>query len=101
MVLIDDMGKTTILENSKTLRKAISVDREKVFIDRSTMNLVLQDYKIEATDFSILFGGYEKLPGFGGRGNLIYIDYNGKEETLEIPYENSDIYISTIIFKMM
>ena len=101
MVLIDDMGKTTILENSRILRKAISVDEEKVFIDRSTMNLVLKDYKIEATNFSILFGGYEKLPGFGGRGNLIDVDYDGKEETLEIPYENSDKYISTIIFKMM
>ena len=101
MVLIDDMGKTTILENSRILRKAISVDGEKVFIDRSTMNLVLKDYKIEATNFSILFGGYEKLPGFGGRGNFIDVDYDGKEETLEIPYENSDKYISTIIFKMM
>ena len=101
MVLIDDMGKTTILENSRILRKAISVDEEKVFIDRSTMNLILKDYKNEATNFSILFGGYEKLPGFGGRGNLIDVDYDGKEETLEIPYENSDKYISTIIFKMM
>ncbi len=32
MVLIDDMGKTTILENSRILRKAISVDEEKVFM---------------------------------------------------------------------
>ena len=41
------------------------------------------------------------MAGFGGRGNLIDVDYDGKEETLEIPYENSDTYISTIIFKMM
>jgi hypothetical protein len=101
MVLMDDMGKTTILKDSKILRKAISADEENIFIHREEMDLILKKYGIEGTDFSILFGGYEKLPGFGGKGNLIYVDYDGQEEVLQVPYQNSDQYISTMIYKMM
>lgn len=101
MVLMDDIGKTTILKDSKILRKAISADEENVIIHREEMDLILKKYGIEGTDFSILFGGYEKLPGFGGKGNLIYVDYDGQEEVLQIPYQNSDQYISTMIYKMM
>ncbi len=101
MVLTDDSEEVTILEDSKILRQAISADGENVFIDRRTMDLILQEYKIETANFSILFGGYEKLPGFGGRVNLIYVDYDGQEDVLKIPYDNNDMHISTIIFKMM
>ncbi len=48
---------------------------------------------------SILFGGYEKLPGFGGNGNLVYVDYAGQEERLEIPYEDGDVYITARILR--
>ena len=63
------------------------------------MDAVLEEYKIEDTEFSILFGGYEKLPGFGGNGNLVYVDYAGQEERMEIPYENSDAYITARILR--
>lgn len=101
MVLMNDIGKTVILKDSKMLRKAISANEENVFINRKEMEYILNEYGIEETDFWILFGGYEKLPGFGGRGNLIHVDFGGMDKVLQIPYQNSDQYISTIIFKMM
>lgn len=99
MVLTNDAGKFWILRDSDILRKAVSADEEKVFIERAAMDAVLEEYKIEDTEFSILFGGYEKLPGFGGNGNLVYVDYAGQEERMEIPYENSDAYITARILR--
>lgn len=101
MVLMYEEKETKILEDSETLRKAVSVDDESIFIDRKTMDLVLLQYGVKETEFWLLFGGYSKLPGFGGRGNLVYVDYSGQESVLKISYENSDEYFSTMIFKMM
>lgn len=99
MVLENDTGEFWILKDSGILRKAVSADDERVMIDRAAMDLILEEYEIEERKFSILFGGYEKLPGFGGNGNLVYVDYTGQEERLEIPYENSDAYITVMILK--
>ena len=99
MVLENDTGEFWILKDSGILRKAVSADDERVMIDRAAMDLILEEYEIEEREFSILFGGYEKLPGFGGNGNLVYVDYAGQEERLEIPYENSDAYITVMILK--
>lgn len=99
MVLENDAGEFWILKDSGILRKAVSADDERVMIDRAAMDLILEEYEIEEREFSILFGGYEKLPGFGGNGNLVYVDYAGQEERLEIPYENSDAYITVMILK--
>lgn len=101
MVLINRDKETKILEDSETLRKAIFVDGKSVYIDRKTMDLVLLQYEIKETEFWLLFGGYTKLPGFGGKGNLVYINYTGQENVLKISYDNSDKYLSTMIFKMM
>jgi len=40
-----------------------------------------------------------KVPGIGGGGNLVYVDYSGENEKLIIPYWNTDADIATIIFK--
>lgn len=99
MVLTNDTGEVWILRDSEMLRKAVLADGERVFIDREAMNAVLEEYKIEEMKFSLLFGGYEKLPGFGGNGNLVHVDYAGDAERLEIPYENSDVYLTVMILK--
>lgn len=101
MVLANDAGEYWLLKDGETLRKAVSSDKKKVFIDRTAMDQVLREYGIEETEFTILFGGYEKLPGFGGNGNLVYVDYGGEEKQLEIPYEDSDLYITSLILKII
>lgn len=101
MVLMDSDGKTIILEDSEILRKAVSANGETVYIVREYLDFILQKYRIQETEFSILFGGYEKLPGFGGWGSLVDVDYGGQEKILEIPYENSDRNLFVMIFKVI
>ena len=101
MVVTNDAEEYWVLKDSGMLRKAVSADEEKVYIDRAAMDVVLREYGIEDSQFTLLFGGYEKLPGFGGNGNLVYVDYSGQEERLEIPYEDSDVYITARILKMI
>ena len=101
MVVTNDAEEYWVLKDSGMLRKAVSADEEKVYIDRAAMDVVLREYGIEDSQFTLLFGGYEKLPGFGGNGNLVYVDYSGQEERLEIPYEDSDVYITARILKMV
>ena len=101
MVLMNEEKETKILEDSEALRKAVSVEEEHIYIDRKTMDMILYQYGVKETEFWLLFGGYSKLPGFGGKGNLVYVDYGGQESVLKISYENSDQFLSTMIFKMM
>lgn len=101
MVLSNEAGEMWILHDSARLREALRPDGKTVYIDREAMDQVLQEYNIEETDFWILFGGYKKLPGIGGRGSLIHVDYRGQEEELKIPYRDSSKYITTILYKMM
>lgn len=79
----------------------LSVEEEHIYIDRKTMDSILYQYGVKETEFWLLFGGYSKLPGFGGKGNLVYVDYGGQESVLKISYENRDRFLSTMIFKMM
>lgn len=101
MVLMNEEKEAKILEDSEALRKAVSVEEEHIYIDRKTMDMILYQYGVKETEFWLLFGGYSKLPGFGGKGNLVYVDYGGQESVLKISYENSDRFLSTMIFKMM
>ena len=101
MVLSNEAGEMWLLYDSETLRNAFRADGKRVFIDREAMDIILREYEIEETDFWILFGGYQKLPGMGGGGSLVHVDYSGQGESLEIPYRDSDRYFTSFIYKMM
>lgn len=101
MVLSNEEGEKWILHDSENLRNALSADGKTVSIERRAMDRVLHEYGIEETDFWILFGGYEKLPGLGGGGSLVHVDYSGQEEKIEFPYQDSDACLTTILYKLM
>lgn len=101
MVLSNEAGEMWLLHDSAILRNAFQSDGKKVYIERKVMDTILQEYQIEETDFWILFGGYQKLPGMGGGGSLVHVDYSGQGKRLEIPYQDSDRYFTSVIYKIM
>lgn len=99
IVLMNDSGEIWLLYDSEELRSAFYADGQNVHIDRKAMDSILQKYDITESAFYLNFGGYMKVPGIGGGGSLVYVDYSGENEELIIPYWNRDADIATIIFK--
>lgn len=99
IVLMNDAGKMWMLYDSEELRSAFYPDGQNVHIDRKAMDSILRKYDISENTFYLSFGGYMKIPGIGGGGSLVYVDYSGENEELIIPYWNRDADITTNIFK--
>ena len=99
IVLMNETGEMWMLYDSEELRKAFYADGQNVHIDRKAMDSILQEYGIADNTFYLSFGGYMKIPGIGGGGSLVYVDFSGENEELIIPYWNRDAEIATIIFK--
>ena len=99
IVLMNDTGEMWMLYDSEELRNAFYADGQNVHIDRKAMDSILQEYGITEKNFYLSFGGYMKIPGIGGGGSLVYVDFSGENEELIIPYWNRDAEIATIIFK--
>ncbi len=99
IVLMNETGEMWMLYDSEELRNAFYADGQNVHIDRKAMDSILQKYGIAENTFYLSFGGYMKIPGIGGGGSLVYVDFSGENEELIIPYWNRDAEIATIIFK--
>lgn len=99
IVLMSDAGEMWMLYDSEELRNAFYADGQNVHIDRKAMDSVLREYDITENTFYLSFGGYMKIPGIGGGGSLVYVDYSGENEKLIIPYWNRDADIATMFFK--
>lgn len=89
-----------LLEDSERLRQAVSYDSENVYIDRMQFDSLLQENGVEEREFYIFFGGYLKLPGMGGGGDCIYVEYESGEEDMTIPYD-SHMDIWTMLFQYL
>ncbi|MDE5866033.1 MAG: transcriptional regulator [Lachnospiraceae bacterium] len=99
IVLMNDAGEMWMLYDSEELRSAFYTDGQNVHIDRKAMDSILRKYDITENTFYLSFGGYMKIPGIGGGGSIVYVDYSGENGKLIIPYWNRDADIATIIFK--
>ena len=99
IVLMNETGEMWMLCDSEELRNAFYADGQNVHIDRKAMDSILQQYGIAENTFYLCFGGYMKIPGIGGGGRFVYVDFSGENEELIIPYWNRDAEIATIIFK--
>ena len=96
--LVDQQGNTFTLEDSQMLRQAFCYDNGEVLIDKHNLFELLKQRELSLTSFYVVFGGYDKLPGIGGGGNLIYIELNSSTDNIiEVPYQDisggfSDIF---------
>lgn len=101
IMLYDDTGRILLLSDGPELRRAITIDDKNVRIDRTAMSEVLAKNHITQTKFYVGFGGYTKLPGIGGGGNAVYVDYMESETDLTIPYFDNETEVMTRLFKYL
>lgn len=84
-------GRTRLIdsESSPELAEAITIEPERILVDSRTMNRLLEKKHITSQTFVLSFGTFYKVPGVGGGGNAVFIDYGPKlsaPDILEVPY---------------
>lgn len=89
-ILVYDMsGKRMLLEDSERLRRAVTFDRETVYIRGEELEELLAEKGVEEEEFFVLFGGFMKQPGIGGGGDYIYVERAALDEGItKIEYEH-------------
>lgn len=99
--LIDETGEYYYLPESDALERAYRTDGQYIYLDREAFQNVLQENGIDEDmeSFWLGFDGYTKLPGIGGNINVVYVDYNGVETKLMIPYNNREDYFLEYVYK--
>ncbi|MCH5264509.1 MAG: M56 family metallopeptidase [Lachnospiraceae bacterium] len=91
LMLYNDTAKALLINGMEEpgLARAITIESDRIYIDRQAMNAVLEKNHITSQAFFLGFGSYYKVPGIGGGGNAVYIDYCENTEDMEIPYIDS------------
>ncbi len=81
-------GETvTFFDDSDELRQMITYDDSFVYVDREAFEMYLRENHA-AGDIFIVFGGFYKLPGFGGAGCSCSYETGSKEQVVVIPYDS-------------
>lgn len=81
-------GKTvTFFDVSDVLHQMITYDDSYVYVDREAFENYLDENNVVG-DIFIVFGGFYKLPGFGGAGCSCYYEPGSVEQIVKIPYES-------------
>lgn len=99
--LVNQAGEYFMLPESDTLKQAFRTDGQYAYINRSVFQDVLRENGIyeDMDSFWLGFGSYTKLPGIGDTPNGIYVDYNGNEPELVIPYTNKENFFFVYVYK--
>lgn len=101
VTVLDDTGAKVILHDSERLRRAVTFDEQKVFVDVREVRDMLRESGSETTGIYILFGGFMKQPGVGGGGDMVYADLAELTgERIEIGYE-SNLDLLAWVVKML
>ena len=93
--------ETIPVNDQDALEQAVTIDEDNVTVDMTALNELFQKEGIEKNSFFICFGGYDKLPGFGGGGSAVYIDGTQKDGSVVLPYHNNDKLWTTILYKYL
>lgn len=73
--------------DTEELSRMISYDDEYVYVEREAFEDFLCRNKAEG-DICIVFGGFFKLPGLGGIGEICFYERNSEDAIVKIPYES-------------
>lgn len=87
--------------NNMTLMAAVEIDENNVYVDMNALDRLFQEQGISVNNFFIRFGGYMKLPGFGGGGCAVYVNRNEGGTYKVLPYYNNDKELITVIYKYL
>lgn len=102
VILVDELqGQRVFMPDSEQLRRAVSWDGSRVYIDCEALDVVLCEYQYEGEGFWLRIGGYTKIPSMGGGGSIVYVDYQGHGKELSIPYCNQDGKPEAVLLKWM
>lgn len=93
-------GEVSFLDTSDTLCQMISYDDSAVYVNREAFESFLCKNNVKG-DIFIVFGGYSKLPGFGGGGYSCFYEPDGENEIVTIPYERRRDDWMMVWFKML
>lgn len=87
-------GKRTLIPDSEESRAAVKVEADRLLIDTEKMNALREKYHVTENYFFLYFGGViSKMPGVGGGGNGVFVEYDATCNPLIVPYEdNEDIW---------
>lgn len=83
-------GTKILVDNSEMLREAVQIRKKVIYINKEKIEHIFAEQNIEEDIFFLFFGGYSKIPGFGGGGNGVFVEYDDLEGDLIIPYEDND-----------
>jgi len=89
--LYSTAGTRLLIEDGDELRSAISFDDHRLYIRGDRLKAILERKGISDTEYAVSFGGYFKLPGFGGGFCCEFIDreiLNGP--LVQVPYQKPE-----------
>ena len=94
-----DNGETTFFNNDNALSQMIDYDESYVYVQRAEFENFLSEREARGEIF-IVFGGYQKLPGFGSGGySCMYED--GPGEIIRIAYEKPEDSWMMVLFRLL
>ena len=91
-----DNGTVTFFDNNDVLYQMISYDDKYVYVDREAFETYLYTNN-ETGEVFIIFGGFYKLPGFGGGGYSCCYESCSEDTIVQIPYEKMDDWRITLL----
>ncbi len=81
-------GKNEIVSSdTEALSRMISYDDEFVYVEREAFEKFLIENNAQG-DICIVFGGFYKLPGLGGIGEICFYEWDSEDAVVRIPYES-------------
>jgi len=86
--------------DTEELSRMISYDDHYVYVDREAFEDFLSRNNAEG-DICIVFGGFYKLPGLGGAGEICFYEVGSKDAVVRIPYESINSYWYYELLKML
>lgn len=92
-------GTELLVADSDALREAVRIGSDKIYIDREKLDCIFARQGIEEDMFFLYFGGFSKLPGVGGGGDGIFVEYWEQDGDLVLPYVSNDKDFKTWLFK--
>lgn len=94
-------GNQILAADCEALREAIQIGDKAVYIDRKKLDRILKEQNVNEEMFLVYWGGFSKIPGVGGGGNGIFVDYTEQEGNLVVPYVDNDRDFITWLFKYL
>lgn len=98
--IISDRNEFVTMNNT-ALMAAVEIDEDNVYVDMKALDELFREQGISVNNFFIRFGGYMKLPGFGGGGCAVYVNRNEGGEYKVLPYYNNDKELISVIYKYL